>query len=253
MTVAVVPCPLARAPLRWAPRVADDLRRLRLFRHFDDGDLERVFAHLKVRELFSGDVLNEDDLHRSVFFVWSGAYRLAFLSPSGVHVTIRSLGCGDLLGEGSALGIEEQRHCCLLGDEDGVLLEMPAAQFAGLLQEMPALCFATVKALAVIAADRAARIYEFATFDVKRRVQAELLRLACQGRSSGDHIVIDPAPTHDTIATQVGTTREGVTRQLKALAQRGLVAVRRGQITILDLPRLRASLETCVPALGANP
>jgi hypothetical protein len=107
---------------------------------------------------------------------------------------------------------------------------------------------------------RAERIYEFVTLDVRSRLLAELSRLAEAGRIDGVGARIEPAPTHDMLATQVGSSREGVTRHLKDFARRGLLKVpRRGVIDIIDRAALRTTLAKesgeCGPepmAAGAN-
>ena len=45
--------------------------------------------------------------------------------------------------------------------------------------------------------------------------------------------------THDEVARYIGSAREVVTKVLKYFAQEGIVALRRGKITILDKNKLR--------------
>jgi len=48
--------------------------------------------------------------------------------------------------------------------------------------------------------------------------------------------------THNDLAVELGTAREVVSRHLKQMERRGLVALARGKVTVLDLPKL---VRTC--------
>ena len=84
----------------------------------------------------------------------------------------------------------------------------------------------------------AERVIELSTLGVQNRIHAELLRLAREAGSGGTQARIDPAPKHADIASQVSTYREQVTREISALARRGLVARQGGALVLLDVPKL---------------
>ncbi len=56
-------------------------------------------------------------------------------------------------------------------------------------------------------------------------------------RAGGDGVVTG---THQDLATELGSAREVVSRHLKELQRRGLVALSRGEIALLDRPALEA-------------
>jgi CRP/FNR family transcriptional regulator len=64
---------------------------------------------------------------------------------------------------------------------------------------------------------------------VETRLAECLLARAEDGRLMG---------THAEIAVKIGTAREVVSRRLDALARRGIVALERGQVRILDAQTL---------------
>lgn len=68
-------------------------------------------------------------------------------------------------------------------------------------------------------------------------VQARLANLLLA--KTGDHVG-DLKATHQDLATEIGTAREVVSRQLKAFASLGLLSIGRGTITILDRRGLEA-------------
>ena len=83
-----------------------------------------------------------------------------------------------------------------------------------------------------------ARVTELSTQAVPHRVQGELLRLARHAGGQGNVALIDPVPTHAEIADQVSTTREQVTRELSALAKRGLLQKKGNSLVVTDLHEL---------------
>lgn len=65
---------------------------------------------------------------------------------------------------------------------------------------------------------------------VDKRLAAVLLNRAEAGRIEA---------THQTLATELGTAREVVSRQLKVFERRGLVTLQRGSVTLRDTPALQ--------------
>lgn len=228
-----------------APTGPADLSRFRLFAGLSFRELDRIFAQLRCAPARSQADLNSDgQLKNCVALAWSGNYRTTIMSPAGSHVTIRTVPPGGHFGEIAAFSSLDDRPYNVVVDEPGILLKMSAQAFRSLVASMPALREATLASLAQAATARADRIYEFAILDMKLRLHAELLRLGAQkGRCVGDVVIINPAPTQDAIATQIGATREGVTRQMKSLVEQGLVQKRRREIVLLNIERLQASVE----------
>jgi len=75
------------------------------------------------------------------------------------------------------------------------------------------------------------RVLERVAFGrLEPRLAAELLALAQSGLVK---------TTQAELAARIGSAREVVSRHLSALAREGLIAVERGRISLLDLPRLR--------------
>jgi hypothetical protein len=66
----------------------------------------------------------------------------------------------------------------------------------------------------------------------------------CQGQLDKEGgASIDPAPTHYELATRLSTHREAVSRELSYLSSRKVIALHRRRIYVVDVARLRASVE----------
>jgi CRP-like cAMP-binding protein len=222
------------------------LRKVRLFRPLPEATLVQVAALVRTRRVRKADVLSLDDqLPQRVFFVLSGRYRVVVIPPSGVMITVSQIEPGDHFGELWIYAQGAPANYQLIADCSGTLLEMQARDLMRLADTVPDLALGLMRSLANTAAGFAARIYEFALLDVSGRLRGALLRLVELVEPGGaqDRIVIDPAPTHAAIASQIGSTREGVTRSLRGLVMKGLIRTERGRIEVLSVSRLRKEVE----------
>ena len=60
-----------------------------------------------------------------------------------------------------------------------------------------------------------------------------------RARAFRNGVVIQPAPTHYEIAARIGSHREAVTREFNRLESENIIEVRRKQIRIIDIQRLK--------------
>jgi CRP/FNR family cyclic AMP-dependent transcriptional regulator len=243
-----LPLSAARGRDRTAARLGQDmfppkLRRLTALQTLSDAELVDVSRLFRPRLVDKGSVLSLDEqLAHRMCFVHSGRFRLAVLSPAGTSVSLRTIEPGDHFGELWSFAETPYSNHHVVADVGGVLLELPTHNVSDLCARMPAFAGSITRALARTTVAQSARIYEFACLGARGRLQAELLRLA-DARRSGVTAVIDPAPTHAAIASQIGTTREGVTRHLRDLTSRGLIRSQRGRIVVLNVNQLRSEIE----------
>ena len=68
------------------------------------------------------------------------------------------------------------------------------------------------------------------------KLDVRLAKLLLAQRDENDML----AATHQNIATELGTAREVISRQLKEFESRGLVEVKRGKILVRDTDGLQA-------------
>ncbi|MES1158291.1 MAG: Crp/Fnr family transcriptional regulator, partial [Terricaulis silvestris] len=219
-----------------------DLRQFSVFRALNDEELSAIQPHVRRRPTRAGEIVHADIDPAPVFrLVASGVHRVTLMSPLGLHITLRTVRSGDCFGELCVLAEQSQNSYHIVADSDGCLLEIAGADLLLLIERLPKLGRTLMALIAEVALLRADRIFEFAALNTRARLQAELLRLAARGEQQAEAIIVRPAPTHESLATQIGTTREGVTRHLKSLRQLGFIRARRGEIAILDVDRLRAA------------
>jgi CRP/FNR family transcriptional regulator, cyclic AMP receptor protein len=233
------------------PTRGRDLRVFEIFQGLTEAELDNVWSLVTPRLAAAGELLHSGaGIEAFVGLAWSGDYRIVFPSTDGPELSIRSVARGHLFGEIPAFAEIQDLTYHVAVDRAGVLLLIARDAFVELTFAHKSICEAVLRALARTAVLRADRLFEFATMDVRLRLLAELLRMSHGAPHIDGVVVIAPAPTHNVIAAQVGTTREGVTRSLRALEREGLVRARRGQIEILSYDRLRAEV---LAAAGPRP
>jgi len=107
---------------------------------------------------------------------------------------------------------------------------IPAKEFERLLETSPEFRKMVFNGLSERLSQVTQRFEHVVLESVRRRLAVFLL--------SRQDAIGSLQTTHDQLAREVGTAREVVSRQLKALENSGLIRTKRGQITILDPVRL---------------
>ena len=174
---------------------------------------------------------------RDVYFIVSGSLRVRTYSAAGRQVSFRDVEAGAIVGDIAAVD-GGPRSTDISALDESVLAALPAAAFMLLLREQPVVHERYLRYLTGLIRLLTSRVTELSTQSVPHRVQAELLRLARPAGSSENVASINPVPTHAEIADQISTTREQVTRELSALAKRGLLQKKGSTLVVTDLHEL---------------
>ena len=220
------------------------LRDIALFCGLDDTERTALESQCAWREAESGAlIITQADTSTDVFFVVSGRVRAVLYSAAGKEVALREIGPGEMFGEYSAID-GEPRSATIEALESCLVAVLPAAGFQAVVARHPDISMQLVQVLLRQIRTLTARVFEFSTLAVSNRIHAELLRLARASAANSNTTpapnaaVIDPAPTHADIASQISTHREAVTRELTKLSKIGLVERQGGALRVTDVARL---------------
>lgn len=220
-----------------------ELRAFRLFADADEAVLERFARRCVSRHFEAGQcIVSRDAPGRDVHFVVHGVVRVAAFSIGGRQLTYRDLHRGEWFGDLSAIDGRPRSadvHACC----ETLVASLGAREFLDLVHASASVSDALLAHLTGLVRDLSGRLFDFSTLSVRNRVHAELLRLANQAGVSDDSASISPAPRHSDIASRVSTTREQVTRELSALAKRGIVERAGGALVVRDVVRLARMVE----------
>jgi CRP/FNR family cyclic AMP-dependent transcriptional regulator len=187
-------------------------------------------------------IVGYQDASRDVYFIIRGQVRVVVYSPSGKVVTFREMKAGDMFGELAAID-GQRRSASVEAIEATLIAVMTPGVFWDLLTSEPLFTRAVLLHLNGLVRSLSARIFEFSTLAVQNRIHAELLRLAREGGTGGDGLVIARPPTHAEIASRISTHREAVTRELGRLAKLGIIERRGTALRVKDVERLARMVE----------
>lgn len=182
-----------------------------------------------------------------VYLVQSGEVRVTLFSGDGREVIIRDQGPGSMFGDIAAID-GGRRSASILAVAPSQLWMVRAEHFRAAVtgDAESALWFAAH--LVARVRSLTDRVFELSTLNVRSRLHSQLLRLCTAAGAKDNRAMLDPAPTHDVLATMIGTHREAVTRELAYLATIGVVALGRKRIEICDL----AALANMVRRVGGD-
>jgi CRP/FNR family cyclic AMP-dependent transcriptional regulator len=223
---------------------ARSLEHVGLLQGLGDADRTRLQAECRWRTIARGaEVISAEAGSTEVHFIASGRVRVTFYSPSGREVAFRELGAGTSFGELSAID-GQTRSASVVALDETTIATLSRDRFWRLLRESPEVSANVLRNLAALVRDLSARIVDTTVLTVPQRVRAEIVRLARATGPKGKSALILRSPTHAELASQIGATREAVSRELSRMAGEGLVERRGRDLLVHDVAGLHASIET---------
>lgn len=205
-----------------------------LLASLSEADRREVLASARRRRFSRGEVVvHEGDPSDSLHLVVSGRLAVRVSTSSGDNATLNVIGQGGYFGELSLLdGRTPTRTASVVALEAAETLSIAASSFQELRLRHRAAEQLLLALLARRVEELSARLLETMYDSLDVRVARRLLEL---GRvyAEGDGPTTVPL-TQEQLAELVGGTRPSVNQVLQKLADRGVVEVGRGRVTLLD-------------------
>lgn len=198
-----------------------------------------VRIHARKGQLLIAQGSEADD----VYLIMRGKLQISLFSANGRETILRDMGPGRLVGEMSAISDMPRSASATVVEDGGLFGLMSGSGFRSFLHDVPGMGYWMAVQLASRVRNLTEKASDLATLPVSARLQNELLRIAMTQGDGGDRAIISALPTHADLAARIGTHREAVTRELRLLAQEGIVAQSGRTLTITSIPRLRATLK----------
>lgn len=172
----------------------------------------------------------------SMMFVLEGTVKVTLDSDDGKEIILAHMGPGDFFGE-IALLTGEERSANVVAASECKLLILTEADFRQHLLANSGLALAMLRALALRLRAASAKIGDLALYDVYRRVARTLKSMGTPSELNGAKVyVIEDRPTHQELASMVGTSREMVTRALKGLEEDHCIEIDQRRIILRKVP-----------------
>jgi len=215
-----------------------DLERMRQVKHFRNlplDDLAAIVAAGRVRRFEKGEtVFNEGGECAGMHVLLQGRVDLCKIGPEGQLSILNTLKPVIMFNEVAVLD-GGPNPVTALAAEDSLIWSVQCGAFQLLLARYPQIALGLLEVLARRNRLMIALYGDLSFRSVPARVAKHLLELSAGGAKA------IPRAHHPirVMAARVVTTPEAVSRTLKALGARGLIAVDRSSIRVLDSVRLQ--------------
>jgi CRP/FNR family cyclic AMP-dependent transcriptional regulator len=220
-----------------------ELDRLSFFDAMDYTTRNVALARSRVVRASKGQaLLAEGDRSTDVFIVVEGRVQSFLYLSNGREISLCDIGEDEIFGHVAAID-EDPRGASFVAMTDVRLATMSRIDFMAAIDASPGAARWLLRQLTGRIRRLNERVFELSTLNVSARLHCELLRLAAQSPTGLD---IRPAPTHAELANRIGTHREAVTREIRALTAQNIVRAGRRRLEFLDLPRLQTRVGNLV-------
>lgn len=219
-----------------------DLQGWQLFAYLSPRDLAQLAAIASLQTYRKGQLIfTEGDEADALWVLLKGQVKIFKVGPDGREQVLRIVRAGESFAEAAALS-RGQFPASAEATARATAVRFPAEGFLRLLDTNPQLATNMIVALSQLLRGFAALVDALALRDVPSRLARYLLDASL--RADSDTVVLDVRKT--VLAARLGTVSETLSRALRRLRERGLIAVDGQRIALLDragLQRLAAGLD----------
>ncbi len=218
---------------------AADIPLTRAFAGLKPAVLEDIAAQATVDESRAGAFLfRAGSEGKTIHFLLRGRAKVCRADSKGKEVILGLLAAGDMVGEIAAL-IDSARTADIECLTNCRWLTLSQKAFLQLLYKHSDWAHALLRSMAQRLRIATERISDLALCDVNVRVAHVLVGLSSPVEEDDEQLlVISERPTHQTLASMVGASRETVTRALQELEEAGHIKVHDERVYVYSMPRI---------------
>lgn len=209
------------------------IKRVTIFRNFSDDHIDLIVDNFRIRRFGKGeDIVFQADEGTDLFVVLKGKVKVSLLGPEGDEFVLTTFRQGDFFGEMSLID-GKSRSANVVAEEDAVLSSLSREIFLETMQKRPSIAFDMLTALVDRLRHANDMIETLAFLDVNDRIVKFLLDAArMEGELDENGCYRIKKMTHNEIASNIGSSREAVSKALKVLNHKGMVVQREGYFLI---------------------
>ena len=218
------------------------LARVPIFSDLSDAELKFLSDRAVTRRYASGDLIfNEGDPCAGLYIVETGDVRIFKTSAGGREQVLTIEHAGNSVAE---LPIFDGGNypASASATTDSVLLFISRNDFRALCLEHPEVALKVLRMVGLRLRRLVGIIEELSFTTVRHRLAALLLRLAREAGKGSGRAEFKIEASNQELASQIGTVRELVSRNLSRFQAEGLITMDGKNITIPDLARLEAEV-----------
>jgi CRP-like cAMP-binding protein len=217
------------------------LKYIPLFSELSDNDLREI-VKLAVRQVYKKDnmILIEEEIGSTMFIILDGRVKISRISDDGREVILSILSEGDFFGEMSILD-GQNRSANVVTLDDSKIMVIRREDFLQMLHDYPQIAINLLKELAGRLRRSDAQIKSLSLQNATGKVASTLLRIADDsGKIHLGQVEIPRLPPQQDLANMAGTSRETISRVLKALTKQGYLKKEGSRLIIKDYESFRS-------------
>lgn len=220
--------------------ICETLYAVPYFRGLNEQTICSILEYSVVKNLAKGQALFvADEICGSLYIIEDGLIEIFQTGEEGKKIIMHHAGNGAFLGD-TILFNEGTYGANAYALKDSRLVAIEKKSFEKLIYAYPEIGIRML-------ADFGKRIKKLQSFvagialhDVRKRIIKLLLEFIGNHKASSDNtLTLTAIPTQDEMAYRIGTVREVFCRGLHKLEKENLIKVKRGEVVILNLSRLR--------------
>ncbi len=216
------------------------LKKVPLFSSLTDDELQMILVS-GYKKTFEKNmfIMKHGDPGNAMYLIISGSVKLTLFNEDGRTIVLSILNKEDFFGELSLLD-DKARSCSVIAIDTCELFILTRELFYKLIREHPEMTFKILKELTKRLRKADVKIGSLALLDVYGRIVQVLYEIANDvGTVTDEGIMIDKLPTHEELASIVGTTRESVSRIMPSIKKAGILKYCKDRKVILRKIRSR--------------
>jgi len=226
------------------PQALEILRRVQIFNGLTATELQFLAERAVPRKYSKGELLfTEGEPCTGLFVIESGRVRIFKSSPNGREQILAVEGPGSSIAE-LPLFDGGNYPASTAAMEDARIYFISKQDFHSLCLVHPQVPLKVLKVVGARLRKLVGIIEELSFTTVRSRLISVLVRLAKAGKKTPAGVQIQLPPSNQELAAEIGTVRELVSRNLSRLQAEDLIQMDGKAVTIPDLKRLQAELES---------
>ena len=224
------------------PSTADILRRVAIFSDLSETELQFLSERAVPRSYVKGDLIfTEGDPCTGLFVIASGHLRIFKSSPGGREQVLSVEGPGSSVAE-LPLFDGGRYPASTSAVDDARIYFISHQDFHSLCLVHPQVPLKVLKVVGARLRKLVGIIEELSFTTVRSRLISVLVRMAQSGKKTPAGVEIHLPASNQDLASQIGTVRELVSRNLSRLQAEELIRMDAKKVLIPDLQRLKAEL-----------
>lgn len=227
------------------PNLLQVLKKAPLFSALTDAEIQALSTRTGSRSYAPGELLfSEGEPCAGLYMVVAGRVRIFKTSPNGREHVLAIEGPGSSIAELPVFDGGTYPASAAAVDPSELLF-VSRQDFRAICLEHPEIALKVLQVVGARLRRLVGIIEELSFTTVRHRLISWILRRAkTDGRSTDRGPAISLGATHQELASQIGTVRELVSRNLARLQAQGFIGIHGQELTILDMDGLEADLNS---------